>query len=312
MDSTPHEQTGKKIEGAEFNYKKLWCLDSLNAYDEFGFSYLFQLRPGNTYSSQGAELNIKRIFDLVPKNIKRYFRADSAFSHLGVYNALLNANVSFVMALKANVYNALLEKYWSNIKWKKEKIKFYGHKNCEIGNCLYPISDLAGRSYLRVIFIRTPKEIYDLNINPIEAYDFYALVTNIGQHEMNDLNIIDFYRKRSNAENYIRDQKYGLDFLHFPCLKLSANYVYGLIGTIAYNFMRAASFLFYKKTGCFIKKLRRKLVIIPCQVVHHAQSLTLKIHKFGKEVLQKKINIIHKFETIFQQIPIGRDVIFQN
>jgi hypothetical protein len=41
--------------------------------------------------------------------------------------------------------------------------------------------------------------------------------------------VIEFYRKRGNAENYIREDKYGFDLKHYPCLKLIANKAYGLI-----------------------------------------------------------------------------------
>jgi hypothetical protein len=47
MDSTPHEQTGKKMEEVSWNYKKMWCLDSLNAYDQYGFATLFQLKAAS-------------------------------------------------------------------------------------------------------------------------------------------------------------------------------------------------------------------------------------------------------------------------
>ena len=62
MDSTPHEQTGQKMEGVKWNYKNLWCLDSQNAYDQFGYSYGFDLRPGNTFSAEGSEVMIRQVF----------------------------------------------------------------------------------------------------------------------------------------------------------------------------------------------------------------------------------------------------------
>lgn len=300
MDSTPHIQRGKKIEGVAFNYANLWCLDSLDAYDEYGLAYGFQLRPGNTYSSNGAEEMIYRIFRQIPRDVKKFFRADSAFAKLDVYNALLNADVKFAIALKENIYRSLLIKYGHNIKWKKYRMDFFGSDWCQMGSCLYPLADLSGRRFLKVLFIRAPKNISQYSDNPLENHHYYALVTNIGQHEMHDEKLVDFYRKRSDAENFIRDQKYGLDLLHFPCKKLSANRIYGLVGVFAYNMMRFASFLIDKKRGCFIKKVRRTLVFIPCLVVNHARYLILKMRKNHKEVLEGKIFDIHcKFKTIF-------------
>lgn len=301
IDSTPHVQCGKKIEGVAYNYDGLWCLDSLNVFDQYGFSYGFDLRPGNTYSAQGAELMIYQILKSLPHGSKKFVRADSAYSSLSVYNTLLNAQAYFTIALKENVYAALLEKYGHNIKWKYTKInffdpkKFYSDKS-QLGNCLYPLKGLAGsRRYLRVLFARVPKKC-EANLE----FGYYAIVTNIGVHELNDEKLIHFHRQRSNAENFIKDLKYGLDFLHFPCLKLMANKAYGFAGVIAYNLMRFASFLIDKKKGCFIKKVRKKILHLPCQVIKHARYITLKMNIFHKEVIEEKINNIQwMFKSVF-------------
>jgi len=47
---------------------------------------------------------------------------------------------------------------------------------------------------------------------------------------MSDEKILKFYRRRSQVENNIKN---GMDFHHFPCMKLKANNVWGLIGVIA-------------------------------------------------------------------------------
>lgn len=286
MDSTPHEQTGLKMEGVGYNYKNQWCLDSQNAYDQFGISYGFHLRAGNTYSGNDAEWMIGQIFKIAPHTFDRYFRADSAYANLGIYNTLINAQVSFAIALKENVYSSILKKNNNLIKWKKTKLVFFDSKNCEITNTLYPIKGLAGgKSHLRVVIIRAPKEGQQDLLS--DGYHYYAIVTNMGEHQMTAEKIINFYRGRANAENYIREQKYGFDFLHFPCKKLSANYVYGLIGSIAYNMMRFVSYLIDKKHGCFSKKVRRMIVHIPCQVVKHARYTIFRMNQQAKEVIEK-------------------------
>lgn len=71
--------------------------------------------------------------------------------------------------------------------------------------------------------------------------------------------VFEFYRGRANVENFIRDQKYGFDLKHFPCQKLSANYVYGLIAQMAYNLTRFVSFQIDKRE-CFAKRVRRVLI----------------------------------------------------
>ncbi len=53
-DSTPNEQSGQKMEGLGWNYKKQWGLDTLAIYDHQGFHYGIDIRAGGTYSSNGT------------------------------------------------------------------------------------------------------------------------------------------------------------------------------------------------------------------------------------------------------------------
>lgn len=61
MDSTSHIQHGDKMEGLAWNYKQEWCLDSLVTFDDVGLAHGMQLRAGNTFSSQGASLQIDEV-----------------------------------------------------------------------------------------------------------------------------------------------------------------------------------------------------------------------------------------------------------
>ena len=292
LDSTPHLQTGKKMEGLAWNYKKEWCLDSLNAYDQYGLSYGFHLRPGSSYSGNDAEWMIGNIFKVCGYE-EKYFRADSAYGNLGVYNTLLNHKVKFAIALKENVYGSILEKNKNHQKWKKSKLEFFGSKDTEVSNAVYPVKGLAGRSYLRVVFVRTKKS-GQLDLLG-DGYSYYAVVTNMFEHEMKIEEVFEFYRGRANAENFIRDQKYGFDLKHFPCQKLSANYVYGLIAQMAYNLTRFVSFQIDKR-GCFAKRVRRVLIHLPCQIIKHARKIIFKMNQQHKEVLDRIIkNIINSF-----------------
>jgi len=103
MDSTPHKHFGKKMEGLAFNYKNFWCLDSQNAYDQYGISYLFDLRPGNIFSGNQSELWVHNIFKRIPKSCERWFRADSAYSKHEMFRALQAKEVKFAIVLKDNI-----------------------------------------------------------------------------------------------------------------------------------------------------------------------------------------------------------------
>lgn len=316
-DSTPNIQYGKKIEGVGWNYKNEWSLDTLGVYDHHGFTYGFDVRGGGTYSSNGNTLMLGDIlrFD---SSSNKFFHGDSAFSNLDNYNTCLNGNCRFVMALSEVSWGSLIKK---DLKWKKTNINFFENNECEVAQCLYPVQGLAaGKKSLRVVIIRAPKIDEQLGLFD-GSYRHYAFVTDIGEHEKLPVmqkrdsigkrgakrtelvgykmvpasmdNIINFYRSRGNTENFIKEQKYGLDLKHYPCRKLSANKVFGLVGALAYNLMRFSSFLISKK-GCYSKKIRFSLVNLPCQLVRHARKLTVRFNHATKKEVDGKLQTLHR------------------
>lgn len=324
MDSTPHKQSGVKMEGLAKNYKGIWGFDSQNAYDQYGLSYLFDLRPGNTWSGTEAEKWIHKIFNRIPEYMERWFRADSGYSKNTVFAALQAAEVKYTIVLKDNIGRYVRGKNRDHLNWEETDIEFFGSNECEIAMGLYPIKSLGN---LRVVFIRRKKDDEEIEkqldllkeYNPEEDnYKHYSIITNIDSSEMNNVEIIEFYRGRANCENYIKEQKHNFDFLHFPCKKMEANQIWGLIGTFAHNMMRFLSFCMDQKKkrvrgkdnivttvtqqGYFAKKVRNTLINIPCQVVRTARRVKLKINNKQKEVLEKiMINIERLFsvDTVF-------------
>ena len=190
MDAAPHDQHSLKKEGCEFDYRKSSrCLSSQNCFDQYGFSYAFKLREGNAHSRKGAELLIRSILKRVPEGIKRFFRADSAYGVLSIFNELINANAKFTIVLKSNVYKSILEKNRNTMKWRKTRMKFFDSDSCEISSALYPLKGIAGGlSHLRVVFVRAPKMIEECEEieDVIDGYRYYAIATNIFQHEAAD------------------------------------------------------------------------------------------------------------------------------
>ena len=289
MDSSDHEQCGWKMEGVDYGYRKVRCLNSQNIFDDKGLCYGFDLRKGNTYSSKGAVEMMENAFRVVPKSIQKFFVADSAYGSLPIYNCLLNHSVNFAICLKENVWEPQLEKCKNKITWHKTKLRFFDSDKCEIGSSIYSLKGLAaGKTFLRVVFIRTKKK--DIKTGDNHPYDYYAIVTNMSESEMTNEQIIRFYRKRSQVENNIKDLKDGMDFYHFPCQSLKANNAWGLMGIIAYNLMRMTSFSLFPQTGCFVRTTRRRLVALAGEVVKHARSIEIRMMNYiAKEVIRLKM-----------------------
>ena len=182
LDSTPNLQYGKKIEGAAYNYKKQWCLDTLHAFDEYGYQYWSEVRPGNTYSSEGAVEAIHHIFDNMPrtreyKKTRRYARCDSAFCRTDVFNAFAAKNVGFVACMKRAMAEPLLQNIhaWTPAKNKKKKIKFYDDRECELGETIYRPKKAA--EILRVVVMRAVKKDREGSlIKTQDDYDYYSFI----------------------------------------------------------------------------------------------------------------------------------------
>ena len=273
VDSTPCVQHGVKMEGLAYNYKNLWCLDSIQAYDQFGFQYNMDIRPGSTYSSNGAESIIHEVYKKVPERLKRFFRGDSAFAKNEVFKALDAKEVSFAIAMRENVYNSFI---WRINTWKRSKLKFHDNRDTEIGHGFYTPKS-SNRVY-RIVAIRALKNDRQRNLLNPHNYDYFVCVTNITSNEMNNERIIKFYRKRGQAENFIKELKYGFDAKHWPCQKLNANKVYGLISAFAYNLMRYTAFKLNKNKTHYSKMIRFRMVRLGCQVARHARYAYFKFN----------------------------------
>ena len=66
---------------------------------------------------------------------------------------------------------------------------------------------------------------------------------------------------------------------------MNANFGYGLIAMVAYNFLRIIARLDQPDKPHYAKKLREKYIYIPGKVVKHARQIFLRIpERFKKEV----------------------------
>ena len=306
FDSTPNQQYGQKMEGVEVNYKGIRCLDTLQAFDEFGFQYWTIVRPGATYSSNGVEEMVHGIFSRMPKTkeykkTKKYARGDSAFCNTRFFNACAVKNVRFVVCMKKNIANPLIKrvKNWQYSKPNSEKgITFHDGRECEIGDTLY-YPDRYPKP-VRVIMIRAVKRGREHSIlKTDEDYDYYMWASDIGEHVMSNESLIRFYRKRGAAENFIKEVKYGYDLKHYPCQKLVANKAYSIIGAFAHNCMRLLSLASKPEKPKFAKALRNQFINLPCQVIRHGRQVIFKFMKHHHKEVNHWLKILKKLQFGF-------------
>lgn len=293
------------MEGVSENYKGVDCLDTIKAFDEYGLQYWLDVRAGNTHTSVGAPEIIHRIFSNMPKTKKykqmtKYVRADSGYCNEAFFNACETKDIKFVTSMRANMFNPLLKniRRWKEVKKNgSEVIRFYDGRECEIGQTTYKSNGI--NKPLRVLIIRAKRKTEPGMLIKENEYDHYAWITNLDEHEMGKEELIIFYRKRGQAENYIKDMKYAFDLKHYPCQKLLANKAYGLICAFAYTLMRFIALRSANGKVHYTKRIRNKFINLPSQVVRHARQVIFKYNEHHYREVQKFLNQIHTYRIGF-------------
>lgn len=159
---------------------------------------------------------------------------------------------------------------------------------------------------------------YNDSFDHQDPWDYYAVVTNfqldtaidkLTASTTSDENqkqkfwsiqdVFEHHQKRGNSENFIKEEKYSYDLKHFPCLKLNANYAFGLLAMVSHNILRWVSVMTKPDKPHYSKKLRRRFISIPAKLVHHARQVFLKMMaKNLKEVLFLRETLGLKSEKI--------------
>jgi hypothetical protein len=292
IDSTPHVQSGTKIEGVAWNYKDQWCLDSQLIFDELGFCWDMELRPGNTKSGVGASEQIKRAFRNYKSKDEKYLSADSAYCNQETMKTLVALGVKFTLTAhgattgwESHIGEIPNWKPWVYSQEEKEWAQETGRDlpEVEVGSFHWRPSWNETLCF-PIVVKRTPTDQVDLFNG---GYRHYAVVTNHSLFQQSTQQIIEHHNKRGNAENFIREGKYGYDLKHFPCLKMRANHAFGLLGFVAHNILRWVSHHENPKKPPYAKYLREKFLHIPGKLVSHAGYLALRIPKHFYEEVQK-------------------------
>jgi hypothetical protein len=296
IDGTSHVQSGSQIEGLGLNYKGEWCLESLDSFDELGFCYGFKLRQGGTFSAVGAPQEIRRIFSHLKYGDEKHFRADSAYCNEEVIRACLSHGAHFTITAHGNIgWEERLGQItnWTPWKYTEEEIKIAQAKKqdlpeIELGSMLYQ-PGWSDNLRFQIAVKRTRVSALNGSASLFEhaqgGWRYYGVLTNWNLAFQTPQQVVEHHAKRGNSENFIREKKIHLDLKHFPCLSLNANFGYGLIAMVAYNFLRILARLDEPTKPHYAKKLREKYLYLPGKVVKHARQMFLKIPvKFREEV----------------------------
>jgi hypothetical protein len=139
----------------------------------------------------------------------------------------------------------------------------------------------------RVVFVLALKEDHEGRLFQDYDYDYAAFATDLGMHECDALTVLRKYRKRSNAENFIREMKNGIDTRRFQFQRLNSGAAVALAAAFAMSLMRLISHVSKHKIVQFSKRIRDSLLRLPCEVVRHGREVTFRFMPHPhKEVLR--------------------------
>lgn len=308
-DSTLNRQYARKMEGVQTTYEGFDALSSLNIFDQFGFQYFMDVRPGATHTSQGIEDPVHRLLSHIRndhdrRGVKRpkiCFRADAGYYNVSFLNACLAKNADVLVCVnKRDNFSKIASQVQD---WQApdindpKRIKFYDKRECEIGSTVYRPKGCAQR--LRYVIIRAKKPEETLFPDHSDNYDYRAFCTNYSENLFTNEEIIFLYQKRGHAENFIRENKYGFDLKHYPCLKLNANRAYALIAAYAYNLLRLIALIENSQKPHFSKKIRNTWIRIPCMVARTARDSIFRFMPHHAKEISLWLKRIHMLQFEF-------------
>jgi hypothetical protein len=286
LDTSAHEQSGLKMQGLAINYYGKWCVDSQVSFDELGICYGAELRAGNTQSGKHFDPLLSSSFSRFLSGgnrkergaMRKYFMGDSAYCRSKVILRAMNLGLKYTLSAHdgRTQWKSHIDEItkWEEWKWSPEELEWAKEHEeklptVEVGQYLWQ-PRWAQNIRIRVVVKR-------MWVERKQEWKYHGIVTNI--FDMTNQGIVEHHNRRGNAENFIREGKYGFDLLHFPCQKLLANEAYLLLAMVAHNILRWAALLIDPHHTKFSKKFRRQFLFSPAKLVRHARKMVLKVSR---------------------------------
>ncbi len=268
MDSSEFPVHGSQ-EGSSYNgHFGSRCYHPLLVFNQYGDCEAATLRPGNVHSSDGWKNLLEPIVNRYRKTGKRiYFRADAAFASPDVYDYLEENRILYAIRIPAN----------QNLQREIDHLltRSVGRPPKK-PRVLYHDFSYRAASWDRPRRIVAKVEWHQGELFPRVGF----IVTNVSAKARN---VVRFYNKRGNCEQWIKEGKYALSWTRLSCTKFSSNQVRLALFVLAYNL------------GNFLRRLA-----LPKDVsTWSLRSIQLKLIKIGAKVVS------HARRTIFQMAEVA-------
>lgn len=241
-------------------------------------------RQGSVPAGSGVKKQLLAAHRLLKSCGKRlaYLRSDSAGYTADVINACHQLGVTFAITADQDAaVKKLIERARKQGKWHRLYDSDRQRTDREYTTAVHCME--ATKAFTLIIQ-RWPNPKPDL-FHP-EFYCYHAIATSDYRRTVPE--VIWFYNRRGDAENYNKELKSGFGMDYAPCRSLAADAVYFEIGVLAYNLTVAVKRLvlggeWVRRT---IASLRWQLLQIAGKVVRHGRQLILRVRKSHFELFR--------------------------
>jgi Transposase DDE domain group 1 len=263
MDSSEFPVHGSQ-EGSSYNgHFGSRCYHPLLVFNQYGDCEGAALRPGNVHSAEGWKGMLEPIFDRYKERGKKvYFRADAAFASPDVYEYLEDNRILYAIRIPANqnLQREIEHLLTRPVGRPPKKPRIFYHD--------FSYRAASSSKPRRVI---AKVEWYQGELFPRVGF----IVTHMSAKAKN---VVRFYNKRGNCEQWIKEGKCALSWTRLSCTRFASNQVRLGLFVLAYNL------------GNFLRRFA-----LPKDVSHWSlRSVKLKLIKIGARAVN------HSRRTIFQ------------
>ena len=257
----------KKIGNKCYNLQFAFC-DEIKAY------LTGYVRSGDTYTSNGTAEIIQEICaQLKEEGLEITFRMDSGYFDDEILETIESLDCTYV--IKGKGYPTLVEQVTD------QSVLFVtGEEGRETAELITALNtwDKARRFVVSRV-LKDEKDRKQLSFLESEAYDYFFFVAN--KTEFSSEEVVEFYEKRGNCENYIKEAKYDMTVGHLLLQSFWANEAIFQLMMLAYNLfllfkMDFAGGTEYRQQ---IKTFRLKYVFLAGKIIRTARSVVMKLSK---------------------------------
>ena len=242
------------------------------------------VRSGDTNTANGATGLIKEIMaNLEEEGLDVTFRMDSGYFDEDILETIEALGCRYV--IKAKGYTTLVAQVTD-----PDIVFITGEAGRETTEFITPLKTWKkDRRFIVSRILKEEKDRAQLSFLEGEDYDYLFFVTNT---ELSSEEVVDFYQKRGNCENYIKEAKYDMAVGRLLLKSFWSNEAIFQLMMLAYNLFLLFKIDFVRTTEYRqqIKTFRLKYIFLAGKIIKTARSVVMKLsEKYPYQEIYEKV-----------------------